>query len=315
MPQAPIALIARNPNAVLNWQTKLSAAMPNETIIAFAALSQAQKAAVEIAIVADPDPAEVAALPNLQWIHSLWAGVERLVAELGAAAKPIVRLVDPELARTMAEAVLAWTYYLQRDMPAYRAQQTTLEWRQRTYRPPSTMTIGILGYGALGSRAAERLNQAGFTVCGWSRSPKAADAHAQLYSGDDGLTAMLAQSDIVVCLLPLTVETRGLINSTFLAEMKRGASLINFGRGAVIVPEALIAALEAGRLSHAVLDVFATEPLETASPFWTHPSVTVLPHISAPTNFDTASVIVAGNIKAYRDTGALPKTVDVVKGY
>ncbi len=135
-------------------------------------MSAAEREAARIAIVANPDPAEVALLPNLAWIHSLWAGVERLVRDLGANGVPIVRLVDPELARTMAEAVLAWTYYLQRDMPAYRRQQEAGTWRPLAYRPPGATMVGILGLGTLGGAAAERLVGAGFKVAAWSRSPK-----------------------------------------------------------------------------------------------------------------------------------------------
>lgn len=121
---SPIALVSRmNAQAEAIWKQALRDAMPEEEILSFSELSGEQKRAVDFAIVANPDPADIAALPGLSWIHSLWAGVERLVLELGDKAPPIVRLKDPELSRVMAEAVLAWTYYLQRDMPAYRVNQ------------------------------------------------------------------------------------------------------------------------------------------------------------------------------------------------
>lgn len=311
---SPIAFLARDRTVTSSWCDALAAAMPSETIVPFADLGAADKSAVEIAIVADPDPAEMAELLGLIWIHSVWAGVERLLNDLGPAAPPIVRLVDPELARTMAEAVIAWTYYLQREMPAYRRQQEQGLWAQRPYKHPRETTIGLLGLGALGAVAAERLTGAGFCVQGWSRSPKKF-AGIETYSGDAALDAMLSTSDIVVCLVPLTNETKGLMNASRLAAMKRGASLINFSRGPIVVVEDLIAALDADRLSHAVLDVFDVEPLPKASPLWSHPKVTVLPHISARTDQDTAAAIVAANVQTFRRAGTVPTAVVAGRGY
>ncbi len=311
---SPIAFLTRDRAGTSAWCGALLASMPSETILPFADLTAADKASVEIAIVTNPDPAEVAELQGLVWIHSLWAGVERLLDELGPAAPPIVRLVDPELARTMAEAVIAWTYFLQRDMPAYRRQQEQGVWAQRAYKHPRDITIGLLGLGALGAAAAARLTGAGFSVKGWSRSPKKFEG-METYSGEAALDAVLSTSDIVVCLLPLTSETRGLINARRLAKMKHGASLINFSRGPVVVAEDLIAVLGADHLSHVVLDVFDVEPLPKASGFWSHPKVTVLPHISAPTDRDTAAAIVAANIQAYRVAGTVPATIGATRGY
>lgn len=312
--KSPIAFLTRDQTATSAWCDALSKAMPSELIVPFADLTALEKETVEIAIVANPEPDELAELPRLIWMHSLWAGVERLVSELGTAAPPIVRLVDPELARTMAEAVIAWTYYLQREMPTYRRQQEERVWKQHPYRHPRDTTIGLLGLGVLGAAAAARLTGAGFLVKGWSRSPKTFKA-IETYSGEEALDAVLASSDIVVCMLPLTTGTRGLINAGRLAAMKPGASLINFSRGPIIVADDLIAALDSDRLSHVVLDVFDVEPLASTSDFWSHPKVTVLPHISAPTNRDTAAAIVAVNIQAYRVAGRVPDTVCAARGY
>lgn len=176
------------------------------------------------------------------------------------------------------------------------------------------MTIGLLGLGALGRAAAERLTHAGFNVSGWSRSEKAI-AGVETLTGDDGLQTLLEKSDILVCLVPLTDATRGLLDAGRLAVMKQGAALINFARGAVIVADDLLSALDSGRISHAVLDVFEQEPLPTASSFWRHPKVTVLPHISAPTSRESSARIVAGNVRIWRETGRLPDTVDMIRGY
>lgn len=310
-----IALVTRFSAEVERvWLERLAAAMPGEEIRPFDTLAPQERAEVEIAIVANPDPAHLAQLPNLIWVQSLWAGVERLVAELGDFRPPIVRLVDPELTRTMSEAALAWVYYLFRDMPTYAAQQRSAQWIQQPYRRPDQTTVGVLGLGELGSAAAARLCDAGFNVMGWSRSPKELPGVA-CRSGEDGLAQTLAASDILLCLLPLTAETRNLLDARRLALLPHGAKLINFARGPIVDTEALIEALDRGELSHAVLDVFEVEPLPSDSPLWRHPAITVLPHISAATDPDTATTIVAKNIASYRADGSLPVTVDLRRGY
>lgn len=303
-----------SPAVQAEWLAALRSAMPAERVLPFAALTEAEREEAHFAIVANPDPAEVRQLPNLLWIQSLWAGVERLVLDLHDCDATIVRLVDPELARTMAEAVLAWTLYLHRDMPAYAAAQRRKRWLPLDYVRPADRTVSLLGLGELGRAAAARLNEAGFRVKGWSRSQRSV-AGVETFSGQAGLLRMLAGTDILVCLLPLTPDTRGLIGGSVLASLPKGASLINFGRGAVLETEALLAALDAGEIGHAVLDVFESEPLAEESPFWAHGSVTVLPHISAETNRQTASAIAAANVKAYRETRAIPRGIDRALGY
>lgn len=310
-----IALVTRMTADVEQlWLTALSQKLPGEMIIPFRDLDEASREKVDIAIVANPDPADIAQLPGLKWIHSVWAGVERLVGELGESRLPIVRLVDPQLSRTMAEAVLAWTYYLFRDMPAYAQFQRQRVWQQLAYRRPEQITVGLLGLGALGAASAARLKEAGFNVIGWSRAAKSLEG-AETFHGEQGLDLLLSRSEILVCLLPLTGETKGLLDGDRLSMMPKGASLINFARGPIVVTDALIAALGSGAMKHAVLDVFDVEPLPADHALWDHPAITVLPHISAPTDRGTAAAIVAGNILTYRETGALPPTVDLARGY
>jgi glyoxylate/hydroxypyruvate reductase len=269
-------------------------------------------ARTEVAIVANPDPADLARLARLRWVQSLWAGVERLVGELQGVG--IVRLVDPQLGRTMAEAVLAWVLYLHRDMPRYAAQQRARIWRPHEPVPASGRTVGILGLGHLGRCAAERLRANGFAVAGWSRTPKEAMAF-ETYAGAQGLADLLGRADIAVVLLPLTADTRGLLDAARLGQMKPGGCLVNFARGPIVDTDALVAALDAGRLGHAVLDVFATEPLPPGDPLWSHDRITVLPHISAPTHMTTAAGIVAANIAEFLKDGTIPETVDRGRGY
>lgn len=310
-----IAFLSRMPPSYQRpYLDALRAALPGETIAPLAELSATQREQAPVAIVANPDPADIVALPGLRWIQSLWAGVESLVSALPANSPPIMRLIDPEMSRTMAEAVLAWTYYLQRDMPRYARQQSQRVWQQQPYRKPSQTTVGLLGLGELGQAAAARLRDAGFVVGGWSRSAKSIDG-VDTYAGDEGLDALLAASDIVVSLMPLTPQTRGVLNARRFGQMKPGAAFINFSRGPIVVTSALVAALDRAHLSHAVLDVFDVEPLPVESPLWNHPGVTLLPHISAPTDHETAAQVIAANIRDYRATGQIPGNVDLARGY
>lgn len=296
------------------WLRALRLAMPDEQVLPFAAMSAADKAQCTVAIVANPDPADLRALPQLRWVHSVWAGVERLVADLDDTGLTIVRLVDPQLAETMAEAVLAWTLYLHRDMPAYARQQHQGTWQPRAYVRPQRRRVSVLGLGALANAAVGRLQAAGFQVAGWSRTRKDMPG-VDCYAGDAELATMLARTDILVCLLPLTPATRGLLDASRLACLPERASLINFARGAIVDDDALREALDSGRLDHAVLDVFATEPLPPDQWQWRHPQVTVLPHCSAPTDMETASLIVARNIGRYRASGVVPDGIDMRRGY
>ena len=313
MPVVPF--LSRGPSDdTAGWLEALRAAMPDIEVERLEMLDDDVRAAAEVAIVADPDPADVARMPSLRWVQSLWAGIERLVTEPTLKGVTIVRMEDPQMAATMAEAVLAWTLYLHRDMPRYRRQQAQKLWQEHPMRLPGDRKVGVLGLGNLGRRAARTLLQQGFAVCGWSRSPASIEG-IETFCGSDGLISVLSRSDIVVVLLPLTEDTRRVVDADALHAMRPGGCIINFARGALIDPDALLAALDSGHIDHAVLDVFDEEPLPASSRFWSHPSVTVLPHISAPTNRPTASRIAAGNIRRFFDSGAIPEPVDRVRGY
>jgi glyoxylate/hydroxypyruvate reductase A len=297
-----------------DWLEALRCAMPDENVALLAALDAPARATCTVAIVANPRPEDLRTLPRLRWVHSVWAGVERLVNDLPDAAFDIVRLVDPRLTDTMAEAVLAWTLFLHRDMPQYARQQAARQWHALAYRSAQDTTVGLLGLGALGEAAAARLVGAGFKVCGWSRHARSLP-DVTTYSGLEALPDVLRVSNILVCLLPLTAETRGLLDAAMLAHLPVGASLINFARGPIVDEGALREALDTSHIRHAVLDVFDVEPLPSQRWEWAHPNVTVLPHISAPTDRDTASSIVAAHIRRYREDGTIPPCVDRVRGY
>ncbi|GBQ94607.1 2-hydroxyacid dehydrogenase [Asaia lannensis] len=283
-------------------------------VIPFEALTDGERRAACMAVVANPDPADLARLPMLEWVQSLWAGVERLVEEMPDKAVRIVRMTDPQLALTMSEAVLAWTLYLHRDMPRYRDQQNRKCWQQHKLVLPQDRPVGILGMGNLGRAAARKLMENGFPVTGWRRTPCAAVDMPMTY-GPSGLEALLRDNAIIIVLLPLTPQTRNLLDDWRFGQMREGASLINFARGPIVDQAALGRALDRGQLSHAVLDVFEHEPLPEDDWLWSHPKVTVLPHITAPTQTGTASDLAARNIQDFYDRGVMPDPVSREIGY
>ncbi len=289
--------------------------MPDVEIVAVEELPADRLTGVRVAIVDGPTPDQLASLPDLEWVQSTWAGVEAVIDAVPEHVV-IARMVDPELTRTMTEAVLAWTLYLHRDMPTYAAQQARREWRELPLVRASDRRVAVLGLGALGSAAARRLGDHGFDVLGWSRSLKQIDG-VHSTSGDGGLVRTLQHADIAINLLPDTPATRGLLGADAFAAMPTGSRVVNFGRGPTIDDDALLAALDSGSIGHAVLDVFAVEPLPPDHRYWSHPNVTVLPHISGPTSPDTAADIVAANLRAYFAEGSLPTDalVDRRRGY
>jgi glyoxylate/hydroxypyruvate reductase len=303
-----------NASEEAKWIEALQAAATDITVQPLRDLTPDQAQVVQVAIVANPDPAELATLPQLKWVHSLWAGVEKLMPALAQTNINVARLTDTRLTQAMSEAVLAWALYLHRDMPRYRAQQDQKQWQQWPVMIPEDRTIAVLGLGELGAAAAIRLRDNDFKVLGWSRTHKAIEG-IETFSGEDGLTTVLRRADIVVVLLPLTPQTQGLLDRHKLAAMKKGASLINFARAAILDEEALLNGLASRHLDHAVLDVFSQEPLPQTSPLWMNPNITILPHISAPTNKSSASVQVVGTIEAWLESGQAPQFVERLRGY
>lgn len=296
------------------WLAALNQRLPDEHIVSFNDVKSVEKKYVNMAIVANPEPDLLAEFENLTWVHSVWSGVEHLMKLLADSPIEVVRLIDPILSSAMSEAVLAWSLYLHRDMPRYAKQQQNKHWLQHQLVPAGERRIGILGLGELGQVSAKQLQQNGFNVMGWSRTVKTI-ANITVFSGEHGLAEMLAQSDILVCLLPLTPATRGIVNSKLLAQLPQGSAIINFARGGIINTDDLLEALNSNYISHAVLDVFEHEPLSENSELWQHPDITVLPHISAPTNLNSACDIVAKNILQFRQSGQLPVCVDKKTGY
>lgn len=297
-----------------DWLDAINSRANTFSVKPIEAMQPEQLQKTEVAIVANPDPDSLKTLTNLKWVQSLWAGVEGLIGPEIQSGISIVRLTDPQMAESMAEAVLAWTLYLHRKMPQYSVQQSERRWQQLPLSLPEECNISIFGLGKLGSNAALRLKQNNFTVRGWSNSKKNING-IETFHGTDGFESILPLTDIAVVLLPLTSGTNGLFDKRSLSQLSTGASIINFARGPIIVDTDLIDCLNNKHLDHAVLDVFNSEPLPQENALWTHPNVTVLPHISAPTTLSTAATIAANNISNYLNTGVIPESVDRSRGY
>jgi glyoxylate/hydroxypyruvate reductase len=272
-------------------------------------------AEIDYALVWRPEPGFLASLPNLKLILSLGAGVDHLLGDPQLPRHiPIVRLVDPHMTDAMSEYVVLQVLRLHRRDLDYRAQQEAGVWRELDQQNAVERRVGILGLGELGQDAAKKLTALGFDVAGWSRSEKTL-AGIRSYAGPAGLQLLLGRSEILVCLLPLTAETEGILNASTLALLPKGAALVNAARGAHLVEDDLLAALASGQVSAAVLDVFREEPLPADHPFWHHPRVIVTPHVAAFTNPATAAPIILDNIRRFEEGRLLLNRVDPARGY
>jgi glyoxylate/hydroxypyruvate reductase A len=270
---------------------------------------------IDYALVWRPETGFLASLPSLKLILSLGAGVDHLLGDPQLPRHiPIVRLVDPQMTDAMSEYVVLQVLRLHRRDLDYRSQQEVGVWRELDQPNAVDRRVGILGLGELGQDAAKKLKALGFDVAGWSRSEKNLIGIAS-YAGAPGLSQLLSRSEILVCLLPLTAETEGILNSSTFAVLPRDAALINAARGAHLVDEDLLAALASGQISAAVLDVFREEPLPADHPFWRHPRVILTPHVAAFTNPTTAAPIILDNIRRFEDGRPLLNRVDLARGY
>ena len=267
---------------------------------------------IDIALVATPPPGTFEKLKRLKLVQSLWMGVEKLLEDPALPnTLPLARLVDPGMVSAMSETVLSRVLDWHRHDYRYRDYQRERRWHRHRQYLPSDRTVGLLGLGELGTDAARKLLALGFNVAGWSRRPKAIDG----VRSSTQLHAVLEQSDAVVCLLPLTPQTRGILNAGTLQKIKPGGCVINVARGGHLVDQDLIAALDSGHLAQAYLDVFEAEPLPAQSPFWAHPRVSITPHSAALTDPRTALPKVVHNIECVRRGEQPLNLVDRDAGY
>ncbi|MFN9281716.1 MAG: 2-hydroxyacid dehydrogenase [Betaproteobacteria bacterium] len=300
------------------WQEALRSAAPgHEWIVHAAEGAEAGVVHADVAVVANPPPGSLSRVRGLRLIQSLWAGVDRLMADATVPAQvPLARMVDPAMTSAMVQSALWAVTALHRGFFTYARQQQQAHWVQHLQRRAAEVKVLVLGLGTMGAAVSAALATQGYEVTAWRRRDAApGSSGVTVLHGAQGLEAGLAAAEVVLNLLPLTPHTRGLIDAGFLGRMKAGAALVNFGRGGHVVEADLLAALSAGRLAHAVLDVFATEPLPASHPFWQHPCVTVLPHVAALTDLRSAADVVASNL-ARLQAGQPPlHLVEWARGY
>ncbi len=300
-----------------DWWRALTDALPDDDWIDAVAdgTTSTRWREADIAVVANPLPGRLAGCTQLKLIQSLWAGVDKLLADATLpAAVPIARMVDPAMNRAMAETAAWAVLSLHRRAFDYAAQQRQTQWRALPQKRADEIAVLVLGLGQMGRTTALQLAALGYRVSGWSARVQEIPG-LSASAGWAQLPTALGAADIVVNLLPLTDDTRGLFDRTRLAQLRAGASLVNLARGAHVVEKDLLAALNAGRLEHAVLDVFDTEPLPPTHVFWFHPRVTLWPHAAAQTDLRSAAAVVAANVEAVRRGEAAAHLVDRSRGY
>jgi glyoxylate/hydroxypyruvate reductase A len=292
---------------------KMAALAPE--IESFGAIEACDPAAVE-AVVCYRLPRGIGAkLPNLRMICASSAGVDKILGVEGLpTGLPVVRIVDDAQNRQIAQYVAMSALNHLRERTLYARQQVERAWTRHPIPAPDAATVGVLGLGAAGQVTASMMLGLGLRVAGWSRSPRTL-AGIETFHGPAGLDACLAKSDILVCLLPLTDDTRGLLDRRALARLPKGAYLVNVARGAHVVEPDLLGLIDEGHLAGAALDVQATEPLPADSPLWTHPAVVVTPHVASQPTVDSVTRQVIESVRRLREGRPLENVVDPARGY
>jgi glyoxylate/hydroxypyruvate reductase A len=260
-------------------------------------------------------PSDIATrFPNLKLLFSTGAGIDQFDLAALPPTLPVLRMIEPGIVDGMVEYVVHAVLDLHRDMPAYRRAQQRREWQPLPVKTAGERRVGVLGLGSLGQAVLQKLVALGFACAGWSRSRRALDG-VRCFAGDAELGEFLARADILVCLLPLTAETRGFLNAALFARLPVGSALVQVGRGPQLVVADLLSALDSGRLAEAVLDVTDPEPLPPADPLWAHERVRITPHIASQTQPGTAARVILDNLNRFARGEALVGLVDRQRGY
>ncbi len=277
--------------------------------------NERRKADVEFALCWKHPEGILRDYPNLRCISSMGAGIDHLLGDAFLPKHlPVVRLVDPLLAQSMFEYICTAVMYYFREFDLYQMQQRHGCWRQLSPKAMAETTVGIMGLGKLGGYSADRLASMGFKVIGWSRSQKSISG-VKTYAGEKQLGDFLSQADILVCLLPLTDQTHGILNLELFTKLAKGSCLLNVARGEHLVEEDLLTALNEGQLRGACLDVVLEEPLPEKHPFWGHEKIVITPHCSSITDPRSVASQIVRNYRLMQDNKPLLNQVDILRGY
>jgi glyoxylate/hydroxypyruvate reductase A len=301
-----------------DWIDRFRRLMPERPVIS--ARDPFDPATIDYVACWKHEPGSLARLPNVRALFSLGAGVDHLVGDPDLPPAPIVRVVDPDLTQRMTEWVVWQCLDWLRQGKVYRSQQAACLWIDDRDQPTAReLRIGIMGLGVLGMDAIRALRHLQFDVAGWSRSPKAIEG-VPTFSGEGGMKAFLARTDILVSLLPLTGETGGILDRKLIEGLAKdgrlgGPVLINAGRGGLQLEADIVAALESGALKGASLDVFETEPLPESSSLWLHPQVTITPHNSAMSAPDAIAASIVSQVRNLEGGMPLRNVIDRARGY
>lgn len=300
------------------WVERFRKVLPGREIVVLG--DDFDKARVEYAATWGPKPGSLSGLTNLRALFSLGAGVDHLMGYPDLPAVPIIRVAQNDLTHRMSEYVVMHCLMHLRDQHRFDVDQRAKRW-QPDRAPPIArdVRVGIMGFGVLGQDAARKLTMMGFDVAGWSRTAKRVDGF-ETYAGEDGLSAFLARTDILVSLIPLTPDTHGILNRSLFEKLAQdgklgGPVLINAGRGKLQVETDILSCLDDGTLRAATLDVFEVEPLPQDSPLWTHPRVTISPHNAATSEPEATARYIAEQIRRHEAGEPLENVVDRSRGY
>ena len=318
----PSALVYISPDdPVERWRDALVPVMPevdfthNFHVWPNCMKSQNDLENIDIALVWRPKPGDLKHFPNLKAVINLGAGVDTILADKTyPKGVPLVRLIDPALTRHMSEFVVHRVLHFHRKFHVYDQMQRDHDWRELVQDDTPQKRIGIMGLGTLGTDAARHLAPFGFQIAGWSRTEKHINGIQSFY-GENSLKEFLARTDILICLLPLTPETHGILNAQTLSQLPEGAYVINSGRGLQINQHDLLVELDSGHIAGAALDVFCTEPLPTNSPIWDHPKIIITPHIASLSSAQSAAKNIAENIRRIRRGETPSDLVNLKTGY
>ena len=308
-----IVVYLGDPEETRDWVRLLGRLLPEFAVRDFD--DPGDPAEAEYAVVWAPPAGGIARFPNLRAVVSIGAGVDHVLRDPQLPRHlPILRTTGPDMVQRLREYVALHVLAHHRALATTDANQADGVWQQIVTPVAGQRRVGIMGLGTIASACARTLAALGFDVAGWSRSGAAVEG-VTVFAGSEGLRPFLARSEILVCLLPLTDLTRGILNAHLFGRLPRGACLINAGRGGHLVEADLLAALDTGQLGGATLDVFNAEPLPPGHPFWAHPKIRVTPHIASMIDAETGAGVIAANIRAFAATGRSEAMADATRGY